>query len=84
MNSYTFDFKPKSSFLIHSPTKHPSISTKFFEREKIIRSRVGPQSYEVTPTLVRQSLNCSKDILPKAIRRFKFNERVEAVDQVIK
>lgn len=83
MNSYSFDFKPQSSFLIHRPTKHPSVSTEFFEREKMIRSRVGPQSYEVTPNLAKPRINCSKDVFPKATRRFKFNQRVEAVDRVI-
>jgi hypothetical protein len=82
MGTYSHEFKPKSSFMIHRPTSHPSISSEFFEREKKIRSLVGPQSYNVTPNLAKQKVNASSDVFAKATRRFKFNQRVEAVDQV--
>ena len=42
---------------------------------------MSPSSYNVTPNLLKQKQNAT-NTFDKAARRFKFNERVEAVDKL--
>ena len=42
---------------------------------------MSPSSYNVTPNLLKQKQNAT-NTFDKAARRFKFNERVEAVNKL--
>ena len=46
-----------------------------------IKSRVGPQTYAVTPNI--QKKNHTTKTFDEAARRFKFNQKVEAVDREV-
>ena len=52
---------------------------KFFHNKQRLIDGVGPQSYNVTPNI--QKLNHNSKTFTTSMRRFQFNEKIEATDK---
>ena len=82
MGTYSYKPKPKSGFLIHLPTTQPRISVEHFKLLQLMKSRVSPSSYNVMPNMLKVKQNTT-NTFEKAVRRFKFNDKVEVVDRLV-
>lgn len=67
---------------MHKTVDKHEISIEFFKARKILRDSVGPSTYRVTPNI--QKRNHNTKTFDTALRRYKFNQKVEATDRLVK
>ena len=68
-------------YQMHEPTYQPEVSETFFVTRQRIKDRVGPASYECIPNI--QKFNHTARTFTCSLRRFKFNDQVEAKDKIL-
>lgn len=79
MGTYTPKLYKRPAYKIKEPVTQPKVSKDFFKNREILKNRVGPSTYFVTPNI--QKRNHNTKTFDGAARRFKFNAKVEAVDR---
>ena len=77
--SYTPKISMNRGHKFTEPIALPNTSKIHLKNKALVRSLVGPQSYEVMPDIKKRNHNHSTFEL--ANRRFKFNANIEAVDK---